>query len=172
MNKVRIAAAIGGAVLLAVQPVPYGRDHRNSPVRQEPQWSGLETRALAKRACFDCHSNETRWPWYSNVAPISWVIQRDVNSGRSELNFSEWDRAQKEAQEAAKTVVNGEMPPRSYVALHPESRLSSTEQAQLIQGLQAIVGALSGEFAGKRTDEDDRYASRAANRKMTFRNSR
>jgi hypothetical protein len=88
------------------------------------------------------------------------------------LNFSEWDRAQKEAQEAAKTVVNGEMPPRSYVALHPESRLSSTEQAQLIQGLQAIVGALSGEFAGKRTDEDDRYASRAANRKMTFRNSR
>jgi hypothetical protein len=156
MNKVGIAAGIGGAVLLAVQLVPYGRDHRNSPVRQEPEWSGLETRALVKRACFDCHSNETRWPWCSNVAPVSWIIQRDVNSGRSKLNFSEWDRAQKEADEAAKTVANGEMPPRSYLALHPEARLSSSEQVLLIQGLQAIVGAHNGEFAGKKTDEDDR----------------
>jgi len=156
MNKVGIAAGIGGAVLLAVQLVPYGRDHRNSPVRQEPQWSGLETRALVKRACFDCHSNETRWPWYSNVAPFSWVIQRDVNNRRSKLNFSEWDRPQKEADEAAKTVANGEMPPRSYLALHPEARLSSSEQVLLIQRLQAIVGAHNGEFAGKKTDEDNR----------------
>ena len=57
------------------------------------------TRALAKQACFDCHSNETEWPAYSRVAPVSWLIQHDVSEGRAVLNFSEWQWAQKEAEE-------------------------------------------------------------------------
>jgi hypothetical protein len=59
----------------------YGRDHSNPPVRIEPRWDRARTRELAVRACFDCHSNQTRWPWYSHVAPISWLVQHDVEEG-------------------------------------------------------------------------------------------
>src|SRR5687768_3027163 len=76
-----LGVAIVG-VLAAVQLVPYGRDHTNPPVRQEPAWDRPQTRALVARACFDCHSNETTWPWYSHIAPVSWLIQRDVVEGR------------------------------------------------------------------------------------------
>ncbi|HEX7229427.1 MAG TPA: heme-binding domain-containing protein [Candidatus Binatia bacterium] len=81
-------------VLLAIQLIPYGHDHTNPPVHAEPAWDNPRTRELAARACFDCHSDQTVWPWYSNIAPISWLIQRDVEKGRSELNFSEWNRPQ------------------------------------------------------------------------------
>ena len=74
--------------LLVIQLVPYGRDHRNPPVTSEPTWDAPETRALARQACFDCHSNETEWPAYSRVAPVSWLIQRDVANGRAVHKFS------------------------------------------------------------------------------------
>jgi hypothetical protein len=143
MKKISIAVATGALALAAVQLIPYGRDHNNPPVHQVPQWSGLETRELAQRACFDCHSNETTWPWYSSLAPVSWVIERDVYGGRSHLNFSEWDLPQKEAEEAATAVRKGEMPPRSYVALHPGAWLNRSERALLIEGLQAITNVPS-----------------------------
>ena len=126
--------------LLVVQLVPYGRDHSNPPVAAEPQWNAPETRALAQRACFDCHSNETRWPWYSNVAPISWLVQADVDEGRQVLNFSDWTRGYEEAQESGETVRNQSMPPRSYLMLHPEAKLSEAERQQLAAGLDATVG--------------------------------
>ncbi|MDI3339830.1 MAG: heme-binding domain-containing protein [Sphaerobacter sp.] len=130
-------------LLVAIQFVPYGRDHRNPPVTQEPAWDSAQTRELARRACFDCHSNETRWPWYTNVAPVSWLVQRDVEEGRAKLNFSAWDRpeAREEAGESAKTVREGEMPPWYYLPLHPEARLSPEEQAALIRGLEATFGS-------------------------------
>ena len=97
-----------GAVLIiavgVVQFVPYGGDHTNPRVTQEPVWDRPQTRMLAVRACFDCHSNETVWPWYSNIAPMSWLIQRDVDEGRRKLNYSEWNRGQKEARESAKSL--------------------------------------------------------------------
>lgn len=132
-----------GAVALAaaIQLVPYGRDHSNPPVTSEPQWDSTATRELAKRACFDCHSNETVWPWYSHVAPVSWLLQRDVDEGRSKLNFSEWDKPQKEADEAAKEVREGEMPPWFYLPTHPEARLTDAEKQALIAGLEATIGA-------------------------------
>lgn len=110
-------------LLLLVQAIPYGREHVNPPVRREPSWNTPETRALAQRACFDCHSNETRWPWYSRIAPASWLVQHDVNDGRGVLNFSEWDRLQKEATNSAKEVQERDMPPKSYLVAHPEARL-------------------------------------------------
>ena len=127
-------------VLLAAQLVPYGRDHSNPSVTAEPQWSAPGTRALADRACFDCHSNQTRWPWYSNVAPVSWLVQADVDEGRRVLNFSEWTRGYEEAQESGETVRNREMPPRSYLMLHPEAKLSDAEREQLASGLDATLG--------------------------------
>src|SRR5581483_2821093 len=86
--------AAGAALFLLAQAVPYDRSHTNPPVTAEPRWDSPQTRELAARACFDCHSNLTTWPWYSNVAPISWLVQRDVDGGRSALNFSEWNKPQ------------------------------------------------------------------------------
>jgi hypothetical protein len=125
---------------LVIQFVPYGRDHRNPPVRAEPTWDSAQTRALAVRACFACHSNQVEWPWYSNVAPFSWLTQRDVEEGRRALNFSEWDRPQEEAGEAAETVREGEMPPVLYRLAHPNAQLSEAETQALVQGLVATIG--------------------------------
>jgi hypothetical protein len=132
---------LGALALAAVaQVVPYGRSHTNPPVTGEPPWDSPATRELAKRACFDCHSNETAWPWYSHVAPISWLVQRDVDEGRRKLNFSQWDKPQKEADEAAKAVREGEMPLWIYLPTHPEARLTDAEKQALINGLEATVG--------------------------------
>lgn len=128
------------ALLVIIQLVPYGHQHANPDSRVEPQWDSAETRALAKRACFDCHSNETEWPWYSQVAPISWLVQNDVNEGRRKMNFSEWDRPPKEADEAAEQIQKGEMPLWFYLPLHPSARLSNGEKHALIRGLQITIG--------------------------------
>ncbi len=135
----RWSAISAGALVLAIQLVPYGRRHDNPPVRGEPGWDSPRTRELARRACYDCHSNEVRWPWYSHVAPASWLLQRDVDEARKELNFSEWDRPQEEAHEAAEQVERGEMPPWFYLPLHAEARLSPAEKAELVRGLKATM---------------------------------
>lgn len=129
-------------LLVLVQVVPYGRDHGNPPVAVEPSWNQPSTRALAVRACFDCHSNQTRWPWYSRLAPISWMVQNHVDEGRRTLNFSEWNTGYKEAHEASKTVLEGSMPPPGYLLLHPEARLQAAERRELARGLDATLGTM------------------------------
>jgi mono/diheme cytochrome c family protein len=128
-------------VFLVIQVIPYGRDHTNPPVTAEPAWDSPETRALAAGACFDCHSNETDWPWYTNVAPFSWLTQRDVDEGRDTLNFSEWDQPQGEVDEVGEVIREGEMPPWYYGITHSAARLSDAEKEQLIAGLQATFAA-------------------------------
>jgi hypothetical protein len=135
-----IAAAVA---LLGLQLVPYGRDHVAPPVLMEPSWDQPSTRELAVRACFDCHSNTTHWPWYSNVAPVSWFVQRHVEEGREALNFSEWQRPQKEASESAEAVLEGEMPLGSYALLHSTARLSPPERQALARGLAASIGPMA-----------------------------
>lgn len=138
---VKIALILfGGALLLfgLIQLVPYGRDHTNPPVVQEPNWSSPEVRALAQRACFDYHSNETVYPWYSNIAPISWLVQHDVEEGCSELNFSDWGRRHKDGDEIVEAIEKGEMPMPIYLIQHPEARLTPKETAALIAGLRAL----------------------------------
>jgi mono/diheme cytochrome c family protein len=111
MSKVRprwtVVAAAALALFAVAQVVPYGHSRKNPPVVKEPAWDSPATRALAKQACFDCHSNETEWPMYSRVAPVSWLIQYDVDEGRAVLNFSEWHRPQEEASESTETVQKG-----------------------------------------------------------------
>lgn len=138
----RILALSVLGLLVLVQIVPYGRDHGNPPVAVEPSWNQPATRALAVRACFDCHSNQTRWPWYSHLAPISWMLQNHVDEGRRTLNFSEWNTGYKEAHEAGETVIEGSMPPRSYLLLHPEARLLAAERRELARGLDASIGTM------------------------------
>jgi hypothetical protein len=126
---------------IAIQLVPYGRRHTNAPVTQEPPWDQARTRTLAVRACFDCHSNETVWPWYSHVAPMSWLEQRDVDEGRRALNYSEWDRGQREARESAKSVRKGEMPPWFYALPGTSASLTPAERSTLIAGLELTFGS-------------------------------
>jgi hypothetical protein len=148
------AVAILG-IFVIIQFVPYGRAHSNPPVRVEPPWDAPQTRELAKRACFDCHSNETVWPWYSNLAPVSWLVQRDVEKARQQLNFSEWDRPENEAGEAAEQIKKGEMPLWFYIPLHPSAKLSAGEKQALIRGLQATIG--DHEEEGSEIEEADEH---------------
>lgn len=95
------------------------------------------TLALLRRSCFNCHSNETSWPWYSHVAPASWLLERDVLNGRKFMNFSSWpeygDEGQRQILDLVATQIrDGTMPPSRYVALHPEAKLTAAEQIQLI----------------------------------------
>jgi hypothetical protein len=94
------------------------------------------TRQLAKRACYDCHSNETAWPWYSRIAPVSWLTGRDVRQGRSRLNFSEWNDPLDQADDGSEEVQAGNMPPWFYLPMHPEARLTPEERAALARGLR------------------------------------
>jgi hypothetical protein len=146
-----LAAAI--LLLVAIQAVPYGRAHTNPPVGREPAWDAPFTRDLARRACFDCHSNETVWPLYSHIAPMAWLVQWDVDAGRAALNFSEWQRPQEEASETAKVVNDGEMPPVAYRLIHAQARLSAEDRAALARGLDATIRASSGRRSEHRSSD-------------------
>jgi mono/diheme cytochrome c family protein len=148
MKKRRLRWILAIVVLFLVFLIlPFGRKPKNPAVRQEPAWDSPKTRALAVRACYDCHSNETVWPWYAGMPPVSWWLKREIREGREALNFSEWDRPQEEAGESAESVAEGEMPPRLYTFMHPSARLSPSERQALIQGLEATLG--------RKKDDDD-----------------
>ena len=153
-SRLLVSALIGPAAAgLAIQTIPYGRDYTNPPITGEPAWDSPETRALTVLACFDCHSNEVEYPWYSKIAPVSWAVRSHVDSGRSKVNYSEWDQPQREADESAETVIDGEMPPAYFTRFtHAEARLSDPELQQLIDGLEATFG---GEDGGREEDDHD-----------------
>jgi hypothetical protein len=131
-------------VAVLLQLVPYGRDHTNPPVTQEAPWPDGRARELATAACYDCHSNQTRWPPQSYVAPFSWLLTRDVEQGRDELNFSIWDEDDGEADDAADAVADGSMPPRRYVLVHPDANLDAAERQVLVDALEALDRARGG----------------------------
>jgi len=130
---ITLIVLLGGFLL--IQLIPYGHQHTNPAVQQEPNWQNTQTRDLVSRACFDCHSNETKWPWYSNVAPVSWLVQRDVQEGRQHLNFSEWNQRHYEVDEISEVVHSGQMPPFYYVMMHPNAKLTDAEKQSLIDGI-------------------------------------
>ena len=122
-----------------MQLVPYRIP--DAPVVAEPAWPNPQTRELAVRACYNCHSNQTVEPWYSKIAPVSWILTNHVNGGRDRLNFSEWDSRQaREMRDAVETIEEGSMPPGYYTwfGLHRDAKLTAEEQATLIAGLQAL----------------------------------
>lgn len=138
------------ALLLIIQFIPLNQT--NPTVIREPAWDSPRTRAYAQRACFDCHSNETVWPWYAHVAPLSWLITNHVNEGRKEFNISEWKPGQ--GDEAAEHFRDGEMPLSSYRLLHPEARLSATERSEFLEGLIATFGQAQEGDHGDEEDDD------------------
>jgi hypothetical protein len=138
----RIAKILGVLVVLfgLIQLIPCGRTHSNPSSRVEPEWNSPRTRELVVRGCFDCHSNETKWPWYANVAPMSWVVEYDVEKAREIVNFSEWGKSQPLAPYSAHSVATGGMPPAKYRINHPEAEFTDEEKLELIRGLEVTLG--------------------------------
>lgn len=131
------------ALLVLIQAIPYGRDHTNPPVLAAPTWDSARTEELFATACGDCHSNLTKWPWYTNVAPASWLVQSDVDEGRSKLNLSEVGHTQIELDEIVEAVRGGDMPPLQYRLIHRNASLSQAEREELVQGLTATLQSVA-----------------------------
>jgi hypothetical protein len=126
------------AAFIGIQFIRPSVINRNPPVVREPTWPSPRVRELAQRACFDCHSNETIWPWYSQIAPVSWLVANDVVKGRSRLNFSDWGSRPGEPGELSSIVLEGEMPLPIYLIMHPAARLSAAEKQELASGLSSL----------------------------------
>ncbi len=138
-----IVGLCGGGLIL-MQLVPYGHRHTNPPVLATPVWDSPRTAELAAKSCFNCHSNETEWPWYAYVAPVSWLIQQDVELGRNELNFSDWNPQGLNADHVATDVYVRHMPPVRYLPLHPSSKLTDQEKNDLADGLKRTIRMAQG----------------------------
>lgn len=110
-----------------------------------------EIEAILRRSCYDCHSNETVWPWYAHVAPMSWLLAEHVGDGRKHLNFSEWDEeeAWESLPEIGEEVAEGKMPLRGYLLLHRDAKLSEADRAALM----AWTGHQAG--SGEHDEEED-----------------
>lgn len=87
------------------------------------------TAGVLRRACANCHSHETQWPWYSKISPVSWIMARHVGKGRAKLNFSDWSGATaNQLEEIYDAIDKDDMPPRDYRLMHPEARLSNGDR--------------------------------------------
>jgi mono/diheme cytochrome c family protein len=136
-----VIVAIGTALFLLIQVIPIGPQRTNPPVVSEPKWDSPQTRALAKRACFDCHSNEIKWPWYSRIAPVSWLLANDVLKGRAAFNFSDWHAGDINSTVMTAQINSGRMPLPPYLWMHPPARLTDAEKKQLIAGLTSTLAS-------------------------------
>ena len=127
-------------LLLVIQLVPSGRDHTNPPPTKQVALATPAQREIFRIACQDCHSNQTTWLWYTNVAPVSWLVTSDVHGGRERLNLSTWDRPQADLDEVVEQIQSGEMPPLKYWVspYHWSARLSDVQKRELIAGFRAL----------------------------------
>ena len=138
-RRLRIVAVVIAVLLVGIQLIPVA--HSNPPATKEPQWDSPETRALFMRACGDCHSNESKWPAYSYVAPASWFVANHVKDGRFELNVSEFNvpanRLPRLLRNTEQSITRADMPLPSYLWIHPEAKLSEADKTTLINGIKA-----------------------------------
>ncbi len=136
MFKRLLKLCVIALALFVVVAQAFRMDKTNPPVTADLS-APAPVKEIMKRACYDCHSNETVWPWYSDVAPLSWLLAYDVHEGRAELNFSDWGtyrvaRRLKELEKIRREVTDGEMPPWYYVyPMRPDRRLSTTDREAL-----------------------------------------
>ena len=130
----KTAACVFAAIVILAQFIRI--DKSNPPVRSEIS-AGPSIQPVLQRVCYNCHSNKTVWPWYSNVAPASWLVGSDVREGREHLNFTEWGTYDSGTQShklhgIAEEVQSGDMPPWYYSLMHREARLSPSEQSRIL----------------------------------------
>ena len=151
-TALKVTAVVVPVVLVAMQFI--GRpEHANPP--EDPSHVVSATlkvparvQDILDRSCMDCHSHRTRWPWYSHVAPVSWLVARDVEEGREELNFSEWGTYSRKRQAARLEMISvmvekGEMPMKNYVLLHGEATLSETDKDLLCTWAEELSDSLT-----------------------------
>jgi len=132
----RRAVIISIAVIVLIQFIPVNRDNPATDPSSEIKLDG-EVKLIVQTACYDCHSNNTKWPWYSYVAPVSWLVSYDVSQGRDEVNFSIWNtypqkRITRKLTEIAEEVEKGEMPLPKYVIMHSEADLDESQRKVLV----------------------------------------
>ena len=130
------------ATSVAIQFVPYGRDHAQPPARNPFRWNSPAAEGIARAACYDCHSTETKWWWAVKVAPFSWLAQHDINGARRHVNFSDWDGALNAG--GIQRAIQGDMPPLPFTLVHPEARLTEAEKQTLLKGFQASLAGNAG----------------------------
>jgi len=142
--RARTVAIVAATVFIGLQAIPA--DRGNPPVN--PAQTIFATEALPakveivlRRSCQDCHSNQTRWPWYSYVAPLSWIVAHDVHAARRQMNFSEWaGYSEKKREERlngiCEQVVNGDMPEGKYALIHRRARITEDERAAICQWVE------------------------------------
>lgn len=138
------------AALQIVQPA-----RTNPPVKSDflkATAAPPEVAAMFHSTCYDCHSDETRWPWYSYVAPVSWQVAQDVNEGRRHINLSEWpdkpDLARKKIENMSDEIDDGDMPIKKYTLIHKDARLTQQQRDTLTQWLNDQASAMKAK-AGK-----------------------
>ena len=122
------------AVFVLIQFVPYGRAHANPPVTAPFKWTSPQAKAIAKRSCYDCHSNKTKWWWAIEIAPFSWLAQHDISAGRARVNFSEWSGSL--SAQGLQHALDRNMPPLQFTLLHPGAKLSAADKQRLLAGFQ------------------------------------
>jgi mono/diheme cytochrome c family protein len=138
VKKLIIGAAV---VAVVIQFIPYGKTYTNPAVMGEPIWDSPQTKELFNKACANCHSHQTTYPWYSKIAPISWLIASDVEEGREKFNVSMWGmQKENNGKKASDELKEGEMPLWFYLPTHPEARLTDTQTKELIVGLEKTFG--------------------------------
>jgi len=134
--------------LFAAQLVPLTRGSNAPSIDTLPAPARIE--ATLKRACYDCHSNQTRWPWYSRVAPLSWLIVHEVNAGRRQLNFSDWESyypatRRRKLEWIGRAVRADKMPPWDYTLIHRGARLSEADKAALEEWIESALAIPAAE---------------------------
>ena len=147
---IKWSALVFCAAFIVIQVVPV---NRANPQVQGDFRGPAEVVSVLRRACYDCHSNETVWPWYSRIAPVSWLIAHDVHEGRAALNFSTWNQLSTEKQaeavkESWEEIAEGKMPTWYYVVIHPEAKLSANDRSVL----RAWTGSAA---AGEKSEDND-----------------
>jgi hypothetical protein len=132
-KNARTIIVLLAAALLLMQI--FWVEKSNPPIKSDIV-ADKDIKPILHRACYDCHSNATEWPWYSFVAPASWLIARDVREGRQHLNFSEWESydlktRSRRLESIAEEVKESEMPPWYYTMMHGEARLTLADRGQI-----------------------------------------
>lgn len=126
----------------------------NPPIGREIRWVDAETEELARRACYDCHSNETKWTAGHRVPIVRSIVAGDVKRGRCHMNFSEWDGPNEEAWDAVDELLDQDMPLKMYLATHGEARLTDDERLRLAEGIAATF-EIDPPRDGERCEDDD-----------------
>ena len=134
-------------VVLAGQLLPYPK--AENPPEETEVAAPAEVRGILRASCYDCHSHETVWPWYSHVVPAKWLVRNHVTEGREHLNFSAWNRydaqrAARKLEEVVEMVEKGAMPLQGYVALHKGAELTPDEAELLIRWARELAAGGGG----------------------------